>query len=238
MFKPDLSVRSNLPEIMDQPGVSPRETRQALRELEIVNTRLGGYSTMLNALDKISLRDKTLTIMDVGCGGGDMLRAIAKWGRRKNKELSLVGVDINPVMVNYATEKSQAYANITYIHLNVFDDELMRLKTDISTCSLFCHHFDNEQLVDLIKRLYKLASTAVIINDLHRNWFAYYAIKVLTRLFSKTYLVKYDAPLSVARAFKRKELQQILKQARISNYSLEWKWAWRWELIIHKTPKV
>ncbi|MBS1688682.1 MAG: methyltransferase domain-containing protein [Bacteroidetes bacterium] len=228
------SVRSTLPEIMDQPGVSVADTRQALRELEVVNKRLGGYSTILNALNHIHLPQRQITIMDAGCGGGDILRAIAKWANKKGKTAKLIGVDWNPVMTNFATEQSQEFPNIEYITLSVFDDALMSLKADITTCSLFCHHFEEEQLVKLIKRMYALAGIAVIINDLHRNWFAYYAIKVLTRLFSKTYMVKYDAPLSVARAFTRKDLQHILSLAGISNYTLRWKWAWRWELIIHK----
>lgn len=232
---PDFSVRSILPEIMDQPGVSVADTRQALREIEVVNKRLGGYSTVLNALNKLKLPDRSLTIMDVGCGGGDMLRTIAKWAEAKNRKVNLIGVDWNPVMTSFATERSQAFSNITYITISVFDPELMQLNADITTCSLFCHHFEEEQLITLIKRMYALASIAVIINDLNRNWLAYYAIKILTRLFSKTYMVKYDAPLSVARAFKRKELQQLLAKADIHNYSLKWRWAWRWELIIHKT---
>jgi len=229
------SVRSTLPEIMDQQGVSVTDTRQALRELEVVNKRLGGYSTVLNALNHIKLPSDQIVIMDVGCGGGDMLRAIAMWASKRKQKVKLIGVDWNPVMTNFAVEKSQKFPNIEYITISVFDDALMNIKADITTCSLFCHHFEEEQLIKLVKRMYALAGIAVIINDLHRNWFAYYAIKVLTRLFSKTYMVKYDAPLSVARAFTRKDLQHILNLAGISSYTLRWKWAWRWELIIHKT---
>ena len=82
--------------------------------------------------------------------------------------------------------------------------------------------------------MYALATHAVVINDLHRHWFAYYSIKAITAVFSKTYLVKYDAPLSVARALTRSEWEEILRLADIRNYSLKWRWAWRWELIIEK----
>jgi hypothetical protein len=148
--------------------------------------------------------------------------------------VNLIGVDWNAVMTDYASERSVSFPNIRYKTLSVFDDELMTEIPDITTCSLFCHHFEKEQLVVLIKRMYTLAKVAVIINDLHRNWFAYYAIKTLTGIFSKTFLIKYDAPLSVARAFNRKELQDVMAAAGIDNYSLRWRWAWRWELIIKK----
>jgi hypothetical protein len=44
--------------------------------------------------------------------------------------------------------------------------------------------------------------------------------------------VKYDAPLSVLRAFKKRELISVLAQAGVEKYSLKWKWAFRWQLVI------
>jgi len=74
--------------------------------------------------------------------------------------------------------------------------------------------------------------TAIIVNDIHRHPLAYYSIKWLTSLFSKSSMVKFDAPLSVLRAFKRNELKSILKKAGVENYQLRWRWAFRWQLII------
>jgi hypothetical protein len=69
------------------------------------------------------------------------------------------------------------------------------------------------------------------INDLHRHSLAYYSIKWLTALFSGSYLVKNDAPLSVARGFKKKEWDNIFKAAGISNYKIQWKWAFRYLIL-------
>jgi SAM-dependent methyltransferase len=230
----DLSVRSTLPEKMDAPDVLQHETRQALRELEVVNELLGGYNVILHALEKLDWPAREVTIMDMGCGGGDILRAIAIWAGKQNHKVRLIGIDWNPVMTDYATEQSKQYENISFRTLSVFDDALLSERADITMSSLFCHHFDKKELVDLISRMYSLANYAVIINDLHRHWFAYHSIKWLTAAFSKTYLVKYDAPLSVARSFTRKDWKEILSEAGIANYTLRWKWAWRWELIIKK----
>lgn len=234
MLMPNLAIRSTLPEKMDAPDVAPHETRQALRELETVNEYLGGYSVILNALDKLELPDREIILMDMGCGGGDMLRTIAGWAKQKKKSVKLIGIDWNPVMTAYATEKSAGYSNISYRTLSVFDDALLNEQADITISSLFCHHFDKADLVALVSRMHRLAGITVIINDLHRHWFAYHSIKWLTAAFSKTYLVKYDAPLSVARSFTRSDWEETLAACSISNYSLKWKWAWRWELIIYK----
>jgi SAM-dependent methyltransferase len=231
---PDFSTRTLLPEKMDQPGITVEETQQALRELELVNKLLGGYHVIIDALNKIEWKNEPVTIMDLGMGGGDMLRAIADWAKQKNRTVNLIGVDRNPVMTAYAKEHSKNLPNIKFITTDVFDDVLLREKTHITMNSLFCHHFDNVGLTNLVKRMYALSSQAVIINDLHRHWFAYYSIKFITAVFSKTYLVKYDAPLSVARSLTRKEWEKILSDAGIKNYRLRWMWAWRWQIIIDK----
>ncbi|MFI5220247.1 MAG: methyltransferase domain-containing protein [Bacteroidia bacterium] len=231
---PDFSKRTLLPEKMDQPGVAETEIEQALRELERINKLLGGYRVIFNALAQLPVNKKSVTIIDLGCGGGDMLRAISKWAKKKNKEVKLIGVDWNPVMTNFATEQAKDYSNIHFITMNVFDDALMSENADITMNSLFCHHFTNDELAVLVKKMYSLASQAVIVNDLHRHWFAYYSIKIIAMLFSKTYLVKYDGPLSVARSLNRQEWEHVLNSAGIKNYSLRWMWAWRWQLIIRK----
>jgi SAM-dependent methyltransferase len=230
----DLKSRSTLPEKMDGPDVPEYETRQALKELEVVNKFLGGYNVVLHALGKLDWPAREVTILDLGCGGGDMLRSIAGWAEKRQVKVKLIGVDWNPVMTAYATENSKGLDNVSFKTLSVFDDELLKEKADITISSLFCHHFENRELVDLLSRMYRLANYAVVINDLHRHWFAYHSIKILTAIFSKTYLVKYDAPLSVARAFTKGEWQDILLEAGITNYCLNWKWAWRWELVIKK----
>jgi 2-polyprenyl-3-methyl-5-hydroxy-6-metoxy-1,4-benzoquinol methylase len=233
---PDFSKRTLLPEKMDQPGVAHDETRQALRELELVNRLLGGYSVILDALNKIKLNNRPFTIMDLGCGGGDMLRTIAKWAKKKDRHVNLIGIDWNPVMTEYASVHSINYSNITYKTMNVFDDALLKENVDITMNTLFCHHFDDNELKKLIIRMNQIASKAVIINDLHRHWFAYYSIKAITSAFSKTYLVKYDAPLSVARSLRKNEWEQILSSASITDFKLKWMWAWRWQIIINKEP--
>lgn len=232
----DLSVRSLLPEKMDDLNAPENELKQNLIELEVINKFLGGYSVVLEALNKFSTT-KELKITDLGCGGGDTLRAIAKWAKKKNISVELVGIDLNPVMISYAQKASEAYPEIRYNVANIFDENLLKERPDIVVCSLFCHHFDDEQLIGLLKRMKLMAGTAVIINDLHRHWLAYYGISILTSLFSKTYMVKHDARLSVAKAFTRNEWASLLASAGIHHYSLKWRWAWRWELIIPNQQK-
>jgi SAM-dependent methyltransferase len=228
-----LSQRATGAELMDDLSLSGPALGRNLEELEKINYWLGGYQVVTDGLKKLGLTaDKPLTLADLGCGGGDTLRAIARWARKKKISLHLTGFDANAFMVDYARNKCRPFPNITICQENIFSPAFRSRQFDILVCSLFCHHFSNQELIYLLGQLQGQARTALIINDLHRHPLAYQAIKWLTRLFPCSYLVRHDAPLSVQRAFKRSELVALLHQAGLHQYSLRWAWAFRWQIII------
>ncbi len=221
---------------MDDLTISSDEMRQTLNELEVINNWLGGHKVILDALDKLVAEHKPqlLRIADIGCGGGDTMKNIARWARRKGVKVELVGVDANDFIVQYARNHCSEFPEIQVEQHDVFSDEFAREQYDVVVCSLFCHHFTDEQLVQMFRQLHQQAQLAVIINDLHRHWLAYYSIKCLTAVFSKSPMVQNDGPLSVWRAFKRPELERLVRDAGISTYKLRWMWAFRWQLLLHK----
>lgn len=220
---------------MDDLTLSGEELRKNLEELEVINHWLGGYKVVLGALDQLEIPENhTLHIADIGCGGGDTLTSIAKWARRNKVPVELEGIDANDFMVQYARKHCDSYPEISITQHDVFSEAFAAQKYDVIVCSLFCHHFTDAQLIQMFRQLYQQASMAVIINDLHRHWMAYYSIKYITAAFSGSRLVKNDAPLSVWRAFKRQELQHLVQQAGIEKYALKWMWAFRWQLVLEK----
>lgn len=237
MFK----TRSQEPELMDDLNLSGAALRQNLDELEVINHWLGGNQVVTNGLARVLLKQPAanpapapISIADIGCGGGDILRVVARWARRHHRPVALTGVDANAFMVNYARQKCHSYPNIRIVQENIFSPGFRAQQYDIIICSLFCHHFTDAQLTQMWQQLYQQARLAVIINDLHRHPVAYYSIKWLTKLFSGSYLVQNDAPVSVLRAFRQSEISKILNKCNITNYSLRWQWAFRWQLILYK----
>jgi 2-polyprenyl-3-methyl-5-hydroxy-6-metoxy-1,4-benzoquinol methylase len=231
----DLRQRTTEEELMDNLTLASDDLRQNLDELETINTWLGGYAPILrafSALEKSFPKAPALQVADLGSGGGDTLRRIAKWGRRRGVKLALVGIDANAFMLDYAAARSKSYPEIRYEQADVFSPSFQAKQYDIITASLFCHHFPDAQLVALLRTWQQQARRCVIINDLHRHWLAYYSIKWLTRMFRGSYLVQNDAPLSVARAFTRHDWQRLLQQVGVKNYRLRWCWAFRWQVII------
>jgi len=230
-----LTARATTPELMDDLSLASDELRQNLDELETINTWLGGYRPVLAALARLRPRfpaSRALRLADLGSGGGDTLRHIARWARQRGVGAALTGIDANAFMLGYARAKSLAYPEIVYQQVDIFSPEFAAQDYDVLTASLFCHHFTDAELVGLLRRWHQQASLAVVINDLHRHPLAYYSIKYLTRLLGGSRLVQHDAPLSVARAFSRADWQRLLAQAGITSYSLRRCWAFRWQVVI------
>jgi len=229
---PDFSIRSTDAEIMDDLNCSGHVLNRTLRELEIINKWLGGNRITIKSLEKLLPKNnREITIVDLGCGGGDMLRLIDSWGKSKNLKLNLIGIDANPNIVAFAKRNLLAYPHIQFRTLNIFSEEFEKQQYDIVIGTLFYHHFSSDQLVNFFKKLKQQVAIGFIINDIHRHWLAYYSIKWLTQAFSKSPMVKYDAPLSVLRAFKRTELRKMLDATAIENFTIRWKWAFRWQVI-------
>lgn len=230
---PDFSQRSEEIELMDDLESSGKVIELTLRELETINKWLGGNFVTINGISQLIKSQKgKISIADLGCGGGDMLKLIAKWGRKIKAEFELIGVDANPNIIEFAKQNCKDYPEISFECANILDERFQEKSFDIVTSTLFTHHFSNKELKELLLSSKSQSKIGVVINDLHRHWFAYYSIKWLTQLFSKSEMVKNDASVSVMRSFKKKDLVNLLKEAGITNYSLKWMWAFRWQLVI------
>lgn len=229
------SQRSNELELLDAPDIPKELLFQNLRELDMVNRTLGGHTITLSGIKKlVTDRNKIYHIVDIGCGGGDAMKQIAKWANKNNFKVAFTGVDMNAGAIGYMKEFCKDHPEIN----GVVSDYREYLKngnsTDIIHCSLFCHHLKDDELMELFKYMNQYAKVGFVINDLHRHWFAYYSIKFLTRLLNGSTLVKNDAPLSVLRGFKKKELGALLEKAGIKSVSVKWKWAFRYLIILKK----
>jgi 2-polyprenyl-3-methyl-5-hydroxy-6-metoxy-1,4-benzoquinol methylase len=173
-------------------------------------------------------------VIDVGCGGGDTLSAIDRYGTRTGIAFELTGVDPLPEALEYAKDhwKGEQSPEWRESDFQALDD---RERFDIATCSLFCHHLYGEELLALLCKLDRIARWGVVINDLHRHPLAYYGIRILSTLLSRSAYLRNDAPLSVRKGFKRWEWERILQNAGFSEYQIRWIWAFRHCIVIPKS---
>jgi 2-polyprenyl-3-methyl-5-hydroxy-6-metoxy-1,4-benzoquinol methylase len=208
-----------------------------MNELEFINAHLGGHRITIAGLKKFLTKHagshRPLIIGEIGCGGGDNLLAIHTWCKQKGIPLQLLGIDINPHCIEVAKNKL-ANISASFICSDYQMADLSETQPDILFSSLFCHHFTEDELVSMLVWMKAHACHGFFINDLHRHPLAYYSIKLLSSLFSRSYLVRNDAPLSVLRGFRREEWLALLAKAGITDFSLQWKWAFRYLLTVEK----
>ncbi len=222
-------------ELIDDFNVSGDALIQNLRELHTINSLLGGYDINFNGLKKylkMNPGNAPLTLMDIGCGGGDNLKVIAKFLRKRGVKAELMGLDANPAILEYAEKNCRDYPEIHFIEHNALKPLSVHKKPQIVFFTLFFHHFRETDIQLIIQNCLNAGAEMLVINDLHRNFLAYYSIKFLTTLFSKSHLVKNDAPLSVLRGFSKKELDSLLSGIPDLEYVISWKWAFRWKVLI------
>lgn len=229
--------RTQETEIMDDFSLQGKELKAALDQIARINQLLGGNNLTLNGIKKIIKRantSKQITIADVGCGNGDMLRMLANYGLKKNLNFKLIGIDANVFTVNYAKILSNEYSNIEYLCLDIFSEDFSALQYDIVLCTLTLHHFTNEQILNIITIFNNNASIGIVINDLQRSKLAYRLFKMICMLFNLSKMSREDGLVSILRGFKKNELEEFSKKLNLKNYTINWKWAFRYQWIIAK----
>lgn len=229
----NFSKRSYTKELLDADNIPFADIERNMKEIDNINRLLGGHDITLHGFKKIIQDKKKISVCEIGCGNGNNLKVLLAYCLKHNIDISLAGIDIKKECIDAAMQDTSFASNAKWFvsdYAKVLFDE----KPDIIFSSLFCHHFADEALIYQLKWMYDNCTTGFFINDLQRYPLAYHSIKILTKLFSSSYLVKNDAPLSVARGFVKDEWEGLLDNAGIKNYSVEWKWAFRYLITCRK----
>ena len=232
-----LRHRSTRTEYLDEPDLPAAALHQNLRELDTINRLLGGHAATLHGLRQLwpsPPLDEPPLVVDFGCGGGDTLLAVARWARSKSLPVKLIGLDYNPEVCAFATAATAEYPEISIRCMDFYSEEARALQPTVGLAALFTHHLSDPQNVAFLRHLAHTCSAGFVINDLHRHPVAYGSIWALARALPTSYLLKHDAPLSVARGFRLGEWKALLAHAGVPQAQVRWRWAFRWQ-VVYKT---
>jgi 2-polyprenyl-3-methyl-5-hydroxy-6-metoxy-1,4-benzoquinol methylase len=227
--------RTDKEELMDDFSIGGDLLRDTLDKLENINRWLGGNKVTVNGLKKLLKnhpKEEEITIVDIGCGHGDILRDVANFGRKQHFKFKLIGIDANPTAIKYANELSLNYPELSFETQDIFSETFKNRTFDVVLATLFLHHFKEKQLIPFLESTSKQAKKGIVINDLHRHKLAYYLFMLLS-LFIKNRMIINDGLISVLRGFKRKDLVAISRKINVQP-QISWKWAFRFLWIIKK----
>lgn len=206
-----LTARSVAEELMDADDLDQATYGALIADLARVNTVTLARRPTLAFVRRALAGRKTLRLLDVGFGDGDMLRAVARWCARRGVAAELVGVDLNPRSEVAAREHTPAGLPIRYVTGDYAD---MGGGWDAIVSSLVAHHMTHGQLVAFL-RFMEANARAWFVNDLHRHRFAHLGFPLLGRLARWHPIVRHDGRLSIARSFRPGEWRSILAEAGI-----------------------
>jgi 2-polyprenyl-3-methyl-5-hydroxy-6-metoxy-1,4-benzoquinol methylase len=210
-----LATRAIAEELMDADDLDAATYAAVVHDLARVNTLTMARRPTLEFLGQVGRRGekRTLRILDVGFGDGDMLRAIARWARNRGQPVELVGIDLNPRSAPAAQEATPADLAIDYRTGDYAD--LAGQKWDVVLSSLVAHHMAHEQLVGFLRFMDDQSARGWFVNDLHRHGFAYFGFPLLATLMRWHRIVRHDGQLSIARSYRSDEWRPILAEAGI-----------------------
>ncbi|MEM9021387.1 MAG: methyltransferase domain-containing protein [Planctomycetota bacterium] len=223
---PDFSRRDIIGEVMDQPGLPVEQHRKALRALRRINQLSCTTLQLARTIARLVPNDpnRTLRILDIASGGGDLAIGLARYAKRRGLGWSITGSDISPTAMDHATSAAKrAGVDVSFVQA----DALAGLPGayDMVVCTLFLHHLTDEQIVKLLSQ----ASRAqhIVVSDLRRGRFAYAVTWLGTRLVTRSPIVHVDGPRSVRAALTPGELGALAQDAGLVGARVRRQWPMR-----------
>ncbi|QEY31247.1 methyltransferase domain-containing protein [Synechococcus sp. RSCCF101] len=227
-----LNQRDRRPEVMDQPGLDPREHERALAGLRRINAVSRCSAGLLEPIAQLARNhpDAPLSVLELACGGGDTAIDLAQMAERRGIDLRIRACDINPEAIRIAT----ANARRRGVELDLFVADALEPPTDATAdvvlCTLFAHHLDGPDVIRLLLGMAARARRLVLVDDLIRSRLGYALAWMGTRLLSRSWVVHTDGPLSVRAAFTASEILELAHQAGLSSVRLQRTWPERYLL--------
>jgi 2-polyprenyl-3-methyl-5-hydroxy-6-metoxy-1,4-benzoquinol methylase len=211
LWLPDLSQRFTGPELMDNPEFQGEEMGRVLRNLKKINSLLGNYRNTLNALlSVIPQNTSELHIIDIGCGGGDLLCYLSKALKDREIPVRFTGIDFNPNITAHASKSVCNFNNIQFITADVLAPSFELPECDILISSHFVYRFSDGDLKSFVHQSRYKISTAIIFSELRRSILAYLLFSLSGRLMFKSEVTVSDGLTAIKRSFKMNELKDIL----------------------------
>jgi 2-polyprenyl-3-methyl-5-hydroxy-6-metoxy-1,4-benzoquinol methylase len=215
----DLSRRHRQPEIMDAPDLPAARLVETLKGLGRVNAVTQSSRLMWPDLEAAARRNQgeTLRVLDVACGGGDVLITLWRWANKAGIDVELAGCDASQEAVAYAREAaSSADARVTFFEHRVTRDALPG-GFHVIMSTLFLHHLDEGDAVDFLRQAASNARDRLVIQDILRSRLSYWFARAGTRLLLLNDVCRLDGRTSVEGAFTKDEARELANKAGLAD---------------------
>jgi len=215
--------RSHRLEYIDTGNYTADEYEDCISELRFVNRWMGdAHSLKATALRDVETKHlSSFSILDLGAGSGELLRVAATWARQTNRQFRGVGLELNERMAESILEESEHFDEISSVRGDALRLPFAKAEFDYVICSLFTHHLLDEQVVQVLREMSRVAKRRMFVIDLHRHPVPYFLYTTLGKLVLHNRLVRHDGALSILRGFKSDELFELAQRAGLPDIRVE-----------------
>jgi 2-polyprenyl-3-methyl-5-hydroxy-6-metoxy-1,4-benzoquinol methylase len=228
LLLPEVNQRRRVPEIMDEPGLDVRRHFAALRGLARINAWSGSIRILWQPIrDLAQKKGEALRVLDIATGAGDIPVRLWQRAQRAGICLTMAACDCSPHALEYARQRAtQAKAPVRFFEWDAFENSLPA-DYDVVMSSLFLHHLDENQAVQLLRRMAQAATHLVLVNDLVRSPAGFLLAYFGTRLLTTSGVVHTDGPRSVEAAFTVEEIRLLAERAGLAGTRVDRRWPCR-----------
>ncbi|MCR2793338.1 methyltransferase domain-containing protein [Microbacterium sp. zg.Y625] len=202
-----------LRELMDDPQCDPGRLDATLRRFGTVNRLVSGWGGIYRAHLRPHLAGlgRPARVLDLGCGGGDLIGRLAGLARRDGLRVQWLGVD--PDTRAHAVARARERDDVRF---RCTDSTALRAegeRFDAVVSNHVLHHLTPEELAGFAADSLALSSGPVLHADIARGRLAYglYAVGIAP-LAPGTFLHT-DGLRSIRRSYRPDELQRALEPA-------------------------
>lgn len=207
---PDLSRRRpELAELMDDEHCDPELLRRTYAQFAVVNAVVSRWHRVYRRFLRPALsRTEPRTLLDIGSGGGDLPRAVARWAARDGFALAVTAIDPDPRAHAFATARP-ARPGLVFRRAWTADLVAQGARFDLVTSNHVLHHLDAAQLDGLLRDSATLCRRVAVHGDIRRSTAAYAAFGLGTWPFFHRSFIRADGLTSIRRSFTRAELEAL-----------------------------
>ena len=210
-------------EYLDTGSYTADEYEGCIGELQFVNRWMGDAHALKNTLLREIEAQKlsSFSILDVGAGSGELLRVAASWTRQTGRSMRGVGLELNERSAESINEESRPFDEISSVRADALQLPFGDCEFDYVMCSLFTHHFVEDEIVHILREMSRVARRRIFVIDLHRHPVAYFFYTTVGKLFLHNRLLRHDGALSILRSFKAHELQALGQRAGLNDVHVD-----------------
>ena len=202
-------------EEMDRPDADPVLLERTYAQFRLVNRVVSGWRGVYVRLVRPQLpRRETGTILDIGCGGGDIALALLRWARADGHDVRVLGIDPDARAHAFAT-RAAASAGLGEPGIEFRRTTSSALvaegaRFDVVVSNHVLHHLDPPQLAGVLADSQHLARGLAIHSDIRRRRSALLLFGLATLPLAGSSFIRRDGLTSIRRSYTPGELARVL----------------------------